>query len=682
MTISTSQQNNPAPGPGPVNCPVDCVDTDTDNWHAQISDVWNISSNTINEARVGFTGQLYFRTIESLGKGYPDQLGWQFSHADTFPSVSISDYYELTAGTNAWYKQFVFEPSDVVTLIRGKHIIHAGGELLINQSNKTSWGNLNAGTMSYTGTYTQSTVGSSTTGSPYADFLLGYTEAWSASVQPEFGARLKSPQMFIQDDVKLRPNLTLNLGLRYQIQHGWNEVKNNIRSFDPEVYNSAYLTYGAMWYASTHAHGRKSLQADKYDTFMPRVGFSWGVRPNTTVRSGIGLYSYDWSVDTYGAALGSARTSSGSSTDDTNGITPVVLLSGSGSNLSYISPTTEPTAYNGQSVTYGQFHAPLGKSLQWNFAVQRSLGADMVGEVAYVASHGFNLPFPTNINQIPESKLGVNDSPTYRPYPAFSAISGSTNNAISNYHSLQASFSKRMTSGISFSFNYTWSHFLDDQDSSGRGSYSGSQGYQNAFNPSANYGNSNFDVRQAFKGYMVYQLPFGRGQRFLNHNQLLDRTVGGWQVSGTLVKLTGSPFTPVVGGSNNSYSQAGNWYPNVIGDPKAVSNRNWKKWYNASAYAVPTVATFGNMKRNSVYGPGLNEINLSAGKTFSVREDVKLQIRADATNALNHPSFGLPTSTLTPGTCSGSSAFCSSSTNISSLTVNGRTMQLVARITF
>jgi hypothetical protein len=306
----------------------------------------------------------------------------------------------------------------------------------------------------------------------------------------------------------------------------------------------------------------------------------------------------------------------------------------------------------------------------------------MVGEVAYVASHGFNLPFPTNINQIPESKLGVNDSPTYRPYPAFSAISGSTNNAISNYHSLQASFSKRMTSGISFSFNYTWSHFLDDQDSSGRGSYSGSQGYQNAFNPSANYGNSNFDVRQAFKGYMVYQLPFGRGQRFLNHNQLLDRTVGGWQVSGTLVKLTGSPFTPVVGGSNNSYSQAGNWYPNVIGDPKAVSNRNWKKWYNASAYAVPTVATFGNMKRNSVYGPGLNEINLSAGKTFSVREDVKLQIRADATNALNHPSFGLPTSTLTPGTCSGSSAFCSSSTNISSLTVNGRTMQLVARITF
>jgi hypothetical protein len=148
----------------------------------------------------------------------------------------------------------------VVTLVTGKHILHFGGEFLIYQNNSTAWDNLNAGTMSYTGTYTASTQGSSSTGVGYADFLLGQTQQWSANETPEYGGRLKPPQLFVQDDYKLRANLTLNLGLRYQIQAGWSEVNGNEASFDPTVQNPATATLGAMWYGVTHANGRTRIQ--------------------------------------------------------------------------------------------------------------------------------------------------------------------------------------------------------------------------------------------------------------------------------------------------------------------------------------------------------------------------------------------------------------------------------------
>lgn len=589
----------------------------------------------------------------------------------------------------------VFDPSDVVTMIRGKHILHFGGELLFYRDDSTAWGNINAATVSYSGSYTQNwTLNPSTnkfspdssTGIAYADFLLGQTQSWSAQVQPEFGARLKSPQIFIQDDYKVKPNLTLNVGLRYQIQDGWNEVKKNISVFDPTVTNPVTNTPGALWYSSTAANGRHSLQAPIYDTFLPRAGFSWLPASDLTIRGGVGLYAYNYSLDQNGTGLGSALQSSGNLSDQTNGITPLVVLSSSGSNLVYKAPTTDPAALNGQNVNYNKYHTPLGKSIQWNVAVQRQLGTNMVGEIGYVGSHGYNLSFPVDLNQIPEALLGPNDSPSARPFPQFGGIGGSngTINASSNYNSLQASISKRLTSGFSFNFNYVWSHFLNDQDSSGWGSRQGTQTWQRAYNPSANYGASNFDIRNAFKGYGVYQLPFGRGKLFLNHSSLLDEIIGGWQLSGTIVLSTGNPFTPTVGGADNSFSQGGEtnngyrWYPNQIGNPR-LENRSIKQWFNPAAYAAAPNGSFGNMKRNSVYGPGLNVVNLSGGKTFSIWEDLKFELRADATNAFNHPSFALPNSSLT---CDANGDPCTSAANVTSVVVGGRTLQLSGRISF
>jgi hypothetical protein len=685
LTISDTQRDLPGRHTAGLICPVGCGGSDIDSNNSQISDVWNISSETVNEARVGFTSQLNFFADDTLNQGLPAKLGWKFAKANDFPNVSMSGNCCSFLGpyVNAVQKEQVFDISDVVTMIRGRHIIHFGGEALIYRTDETQWANINSGTFNYTGAYTQSTVGDNSSGIGYADFLLGQTQSWSASVSPEYGPRAKNPQLFIQDDFKVRPNLTLNLGVRYQVETGWSDSKNNLSVFDPTVVNPADGSLGALWYASTHANGRHTLQANVYSTILPRFGFSWLPKPNMTIRGGFGIFAYRWSGDVYGTGEGLALQSSGNATDQTNGISSVVLLASNGTNLPYVGPTTDPAALNGQGVVYTKYHTPVPEIYQWNLAVQRELGTNMVGQLAYVASHAKNLSFPVDINQVPENKLGPNDVPSGRPYPVYQSIFGNTFNAISNYNSLQASITKRLTSGISFNFNYVWSHFMDDQDSSAEGGPQGTQSVQRSYNPSASYGNSNFDVRNAFKGRVVYDLPVGRGRRFLNNNRLLDAVVGGWQASGTVVLSSGFAFTPTISGSNNSYSQAGDWYPNQIGTPR-LAHRSINAWFNSDAYTLPAPGTFGDMRRNSVYGPGFELVNLAAGKTFSLSHGVDLEIRADATNAFNHSNFGLPASGLIAGGAgsSPSDPFYGSPTNISTLLGGGRTMQLNGRLSF
>jgi len=304
----------------------------------------------------------------------------------------------------------------------------------------------------------------------------------------------------------------------------------------------------------------------------------------------------------------------------------------------------------------------------------------LVAEVAYVASHGSGLNFVTDLNQIPQNLLSPNDTPGGRPFPNFQSIQGSTNNAISNYNSLQASITKRMTHGLSMNFSYVWAHMLDDMDSSGWGSRSGPQPYQIANNPAANYGNSNFDVRNAFKGYAVYQLPFGKGKMFLNGSRLLDEAVGGWQLAGTVVLQTGQPFT--VTSNQNTYAQAGSGYPNwVPGVDPYAGGHNRLNWYNVAAFSEPANGTFGNVRRNSLYGPGMNVFNLSAGKSFAVpvREGMRVEFRADAQNVFNHPSFAPPGNINLSGT---NGEPFSGTTPLQSVTVNGRNLQLALKVEF
>ena len=699
---SVTEGNNPGKTFGPGLCPIGCQSGDVSRVNSQVTDVWSINSHVTNEVRMGYTNQLNFFVPYTLDKGYPAKLGWQFAKSDNFPNINITNFDNgpngntvLSSQINAVYKEHAFDPSDVVTMVIGKHVLHFGGEFLIYQNNSTAWGNLNAGTMDYTGQYTQAYVGSTTTGAPYADFLLGQTQNWSANETPEYGGREKLPQMFVQDDYKISPNLTLNLGLRYQIQTGWSEVKGNEASFDPTVQNATSNSLGAIWFGSTHANGRTHLQKPVYDTFLPRVGFAYLLNPKTTITGGFGLFAYNWSNDQYGGGMGQAFGSKGSVNDNTNGLAPVVILSGSGASLPYVSNSTAPDAYNGQSFNFNAYHEPVGGSYQWNLRAQREIGNNLVAQLGYVATHGHNLPFQVDINQVPQALLSANDQGS-RPFPQFGSLNTSgtpaNENAISNYNSLQAVIEKRMSQGLNLNFSYVWSHFLSDNDSAGWGSHGGATQIQNSFVPSANYGNSNFDIRNAFRGYGIYELPFGKGRQFLNNSTLLDEVIGGWQLAGTLIVQSGQPFTAVMASGTNSYSLAGNnfnWFPNVIGNPK-LQNRGPNQWFNEAAFAVPAAGTFGNERRNQLTGPAYNSVNLGLGKTFSFTEGIHLEVRADSNNAFNHPSFQLPNPNLTvcpssgtlPSGCSNYGAIATGTSTITNLTGLGRTVQLSAHLTF
>jgi hypothetical protein len=718
ITYSMWMQANPTPNLSNLTaCPLGCQFGFANEDTYQVTDVWNISPSVINEARMGYTWAISDYPDSALNKSYASMVGWQFGKADQFPSISgFSDYSGIGPASNSDYKQGNFDPSDVVTMIRGKNVLHFGGELLFFREDDTNWGNINAGSMSFDGRYTtQWTVSSAncpagtpsgdtcaapssgTTGFGYADFLLGLANNWNAAISPEYGARMKDPEMFVQDDYKMRPNLTINIGLRYDISHGWNEIHGNEMLFDPTVANPAG-GLGALWFATTHANGRKSLQANVFSTFLPRLGFSWQPWSNTTVRGGFGVYDHIMTLDDYSVGLGNAFAASGNISDTTSGITPVVQLDGTGTiygtatPLPYVSPNENPAALNGQSVGYSPFHTPIQKIYEYNFAVQRQLLPNLVAQIAYVGSHSWNLPVSSDLNAVPATKLSPNDT-IYRPYPLFGNLSSSTASVdgVSNYNSLQAEITQRVTAGLSFSFNYVWSQFLDDEDSAGWCCQAGVSDYQIPNDSAANYGNSNFNIHHAFKGYAVYELPFGKGKQFLNNNSAADAVIGGWQLSGSLAILSGSPFSVYADG--NTYNQASgstqfpNWNPGVSWKP---AHRSTDEWFNPAAFTKPANGTYGNVKRNSLYGPGWYQVNLSGSKTFSLPwEGVKFQIRIDAYNAFNHTSWAAPGSGSggvgleSPVDATAGTVYSGPTVGqITSSTVTGRIVQLGGRLSF
>jgi len=690
INITVSMHDGPhasqlSPGP---NCPISCQANASEAWNSQITDVYTINSSMVNEFRYSFVRQGNWFVPESLGKGYPTTLGLQFSTVDEFPTVNISgpggNNGTLNPGTNAVFIENTFVPSDALTIIRGKHILHFGGEVMFEQDNSTPWGNLNGATLGFSGQYTSGGVG-------YADFLLGDVQSWSTSFQPEHGMRAKNPSFFAQDDIKLRPNLTVNLGVRSETHGGFSEVNNNMGGFDPTLTNPVTNTLGSIWFAGLN--GARTQDFETKTKVMPRLGFAWAPTNNWVVRGGVGQYASLWSMDTVGGPLGFGTGATGSESANP-GVAPVVQLSGTGAALptisgrnpaSYITPATPQ---GGGFIPYTPYDLPMMNGWQWTAGVQRRLPANMVVEAQYVGSHWNNLEFEADINQLPADKLG--DGQTARPYPQFSGIgigSGGSRTGlytgISNYQAAEFMLHKPFGYGFYADFSYTWSQLKDDMDTSGWGNQFGSVYYQDAYNPSANYALSNFDRPNAFKGSLVYSIPLGKGHQYGN-SALADAAIGGWQVSTAFVAESGTPFTVLMDNSTNSGALDGQlaWYPDLIGNPH-VSNQSINQWYNQLAYATPLTNTFGTNPRNSLRGPDLTDVDFSLAKNFKIPawERGQLQIRMDAVNVLNHPSFQNPSNNLNPANLA-SGVPDPSVGRISATSITGRIVQLSARFSF
>jgi len=742
LSFSISQKDNPGVNKyGPFPCPINCFSGDIDGYNVQLTHTWQISSTIVNEFRMAYTKQGNWFVPDTKGFDAAGTLGLQYAKANIFPTVNIGGNgfccNGLAPGTNAIYIEHLYDPSDVLTLVRGRHILHFGVEVLMGEGNTTPWGNVDAGQFTFTGNYTANGAG---TGAGLADFLLGDVQAWQATNQSTSYARLKSPQLFVQDDFKVRPNLTLNLGLRYTATTGFSEINNSLGGFDPNKILVCTVdsqgnpctvngtpggtplngTPGSLWFAPQD--NRTTLQKPVRNIFLPRVGFAWSPKNDTVVRGGFGIYSYNFSQDVYGNGIGfgGLGTSKGNTSDPHSGGGPNPLISLSApasvanSVLNYV--VGSPNAKNvlqylnvaqPSNQTYVPYDVKPGQIREWQLSVEHQFRQNYMASIAYVGSHAEHLETGTDLNQITSpaglAAAGAGNGALIqanRPFPAWGTLSGYNYNGISNYHALQTTINKQFSNGLVFSFNYVWSHFLDDQDSGGWGSRGGTQYWQIGNDPRASYGNSNFDIPNAFKGYASYELPFGKGKSYLSGSSVLDEVVGGWKIAGTFIAQSGVPFTVVnvnnhakdytgcadnVGGtaSGGDVNNGCNWFPNVIASTH-VSNPGPNGWFNTSAFADAWTAqsglpfAFGNERRNSLRGPRLSVLNLSFAKDFKFGERVRLQLRSDWVNALNHPSLGIPGQTF------GGANFglINNNTQGNGVAVKPRSGQLSARITF
>ncbi len=244
------------PTASPV-CPIGCSPGLEHEWQGQVSEVWAISPNTVNEFRSAMNRAWGSWMPEDIGKNYPQQLGLPNLTANLFPSISIGGTAAPSGLGGSLHAALAFDAyaqSDTVTLIKGKHILKFGGEYDNTRENE-AWGDWVAGDFSFSGIFTQNPASAAGTGLGYSDFLLGLPSSWGDSWSPEYGLRMRNLQAFAQDDFKVTTKLTLNIGLRWLAQGGWTDSRNRLDSFDPALLNPATNTPGAIWFAPRRAVG-------------------------------------------------------------------------------------------------------------------------------------------------------------------------------------------------------------------------------------------------------------------------------------------------------------------------------------------------------------------------------------------------------------------------------------------
>jgi hypothetical protein len=639
----------------------DCTKGNNYNMDGQVTDVWTINSNMVNEARVGGVREVDRYIPPTYGKGYPTSIGLEPTYgndapADIFPGITIDNggnigQIGINGGVHADLADGSLAESDVFTLIRGKHTINMGGEFNKSYQNYTNWGDVSSGNFVFDGV---------STGVPYADFLLGDVYGWYVYDYAETGARSKTAGAFVQDNYKVTPHLSVNMGFRYQFQGGWGEVQNRWGTFNPSVVNTGQYaaagTLGAMSYGGQD--GRKDIQ-NSANEWAPRVGFSYSPKPTWAFRASYGITDAPWSTDPYTAAYGVGLNPQGSKG---YGSSAAFLLKNGPGPGAVVYPTLanlSNSQFNYQDVSYFPEHRPVTYYQETLVSVQHEIPAQILLDVSYVFTKGTHLGFGRDVNQVPQSKLSPSGTwyNSESPDPLFNAISGSLYDGYSNYNALQLRVEKRLSHGLSFIFNYALAKTMDS--GTGSGNDTGVDVWQNAYNVSANYGLSTLDVRNTINGSAGYELPFGSGKMFRLHG-VADEVLGGWRATGVFQVHSGIPYTPRTSYNGQDESGSGanqcgcgfSWLPNLVGNPH-VSNPGINEWFNPAAFATPTFGTFGNESRNSLIGPDWRNLDLSLGKTFLLIEGVRLEIRADADNALNHPNFAQPSTATGTGVTGG-----------------------------
>jgi outer membrane receptor protein involved in Fe transport len=632
----------------------------------------SLRPNLLFEARAGLNRYAPDRPTRSLGFdvtqiGLPGYINTAVP-IPTFPRFNITDLTAIGAdqgdhliqGNNAW------TAASNATWIRGAQTIKFGAEYRVYQLNNSQ--NSSLLDFSFARNFTRGPNPNNTainSGHGLATFLLGTPTGGTARIGPFTTYTAKSLGLFIQDDWKITPRLTLNLGVRWEFEGALTDRYNAISNFDPEA---SYTIRGVPFRGGTVYPGEGGLprgyRDNWFNLFGPRFGFAWQALSNTVIRGGYGLYYAPTTGNFVRIGQSGFSQNNVMVTSLDGGFTPANTLANP-----YPDGVTRPlNAAAGPGAALGTSAEGNVRSMsvpyahQWNFNVQRQFRGNWLLEVGYAGNRGVHLPGPREYDYLPQQfvELGTQlQQQVPNPYfgiittgnlsapqvqrgalldtfPQFTGAGTIDHWASSIYHALMVRGEKRFSGGLSVLVSYAFTKTIDDNGGNGLNGFfnGGNNGVQNWNDLRAERAVSTINLPHRLVITPLWALPFGQ-----NGNRFVRSVFGGWQIGGILTTQSGEP----IGITQNAVPFGGN-RPNVVGDPNDISNRSIDRWFNTDAFQVIPAFTFGNAPRNlpRTRTDSLFNLDFSVLKDIPLTERFRLQLRGEAFNVTNTVTFGNP----------------------------------------
>ena len=607
---------------GSSTLPLFGCDSRIESQLGAIAETHVFSATLVNELRAGVNRLVQPRVQEDNATNFPGLANVFFTpiaNNHGLPRTSITGYSTLGGATNLPSERddTTYQIVDGLSWTKGRHALKFGGEWRKFLSTNLQTNN-GRGVLSFT-----DTAPGPVSGYPFADLIMGLPTSSSRNpYSPWFYNRVSSVAFYAQDDYKITSYLTLNIGLRWEYNSPATEKYNQMSSFDPTVPG------GGLRVEGQNGVGNRLFNPN-WKNFGPRFGFAWQPLHNssTVVRGGYGIfYNQPTTLNGfYTLALNAPFRNP--QTFNSTVANPVQLDT---------NPFPAALAANANTATGIDPRYPTAYSQQWSLGVQRQFGQDLLLELTFFGSKGTDLPVVLNPNQ-PRPGLGN----AGRPFQNFGNITYYEEMGNANYNSLMAKLDKRLSRGFSFLLSYTFGKSIDEDPGPSSTSDASSSVPQDSKNLRGTMrGLSDFDVRHRLVWSPIWTMPFGHGD-----NKILNALIGGWQLSSIFTAQSGRPFTAVESGNISGTLQNAD-RPNVVAGcnpndgPKTVA-----QWFNVNCFTLPPTNTFGNAGRNIITGANFVNLDFSLARNFAIRENMRLQFRAEAFNLPNHPNLNYPSGT-------------------------------------